>query len=319
VTDRHSTSEAMPAWVHGPTEQRNPRTTDLDLLPTLELLRVINAEDQLVAPAVQRALPELARAVDLVVVTMRHGGAVHYFGAGTSGRIATMDAAELGPTFGLETGRVVAHQAGGPGALGTALEDVEDDTGKGADEARVLRRGDCAIGLTASGRTPYVAGALSQARELGAATILVSSNPEAEIAAHADVHVCVETGPEALAGSTRMKAGTAQKLVLNSLSTAAMVQLGRTYSNLMTNVVAKNSKLLGRMVTVLTEVSGQDRATCAAALDDADGDLRVALVRLLSNADTDDARAALTQTGGVVRHALRLLDGTSPPTLGKDP
>jgi N-acetylmuramic acid 6-phosphate etherase len=305
--------------VQAPTEGRHPRSLDLDLLPTSDLLRLINDEDATVAPAVAAALTALEDAVDLAVAALRGGGAVHYFGAGTSGRIAAMDAAELPPTYGVEPDRVVAHHAGGAQALDAALEDVEDDLASGAEAAGVVTSGDVAVGLTASGRTPYVVGALGEARRRGARTVLVSANPAAEAAAYADVHVCVETGPEALAGSTRMKAGTAQKLVLNSLSTAAMVQLGRTYSNLMTNVVAKNSKLLGRMVTVLTEVSGQDRTICAAALDDADGDLRVALVRLLSNADTDDARAALTQTGGVVRHALRLLDGTSPPTLGKDP
>jgi N-acetylmuramic acid 6-phosphate etherase len=299
-------------WVDAPTEQRNPRTVELDTLGTLDLLEAINAEDQLVAPAVQRALPELARAVDLAAESMRRGGNVHYFGAGTSGRLATMDAAELGPTFGLEPGRVVAHHAGGEGALGAALEDVEDDQDSAAEEARAVTAADCAVGLTASGRTPYVAGALAQARAVGATTILVSSNPRAEIAPLADVHVCVDTGPEALAGSTRMKAGTAQKLVLNAFSTAVMVKLGRTYSNLMTNVVAKNSKLVGRMVTVLTEVSGQDRDACAAALHEADGDLRVALVGVLAGVPTNQARAALDEADGVVRQALVLLDGKRP-------
>jgi N-acetylmuramic acid 6-phosphate etherase len=220
-----------------------------------------------------------------------------------------MDAAELGPTFGLAPHRVVAHHAGGAGALGAALEDVEDDSDSGRDDARVVTSADCVLGLTASGRTPYVAGALARAREAGASTILISCNPVAEIVAHADVHVCVDTGPEVLAGSTRMKAGTSQKLVLNAFSTAVMVRVGRTYSNLMTNVVAKNSKLSARMVTILTEVSGQSRQTCADALADSDGDLRVALVRLLAEVDTDVARAALTESGDVVRDALHLLDG----------
>lgn len=296
--------------VEAPTEQRNPTTVDFDLLPTIELLRVINAEDQRVAPAVEHALPELARAVDIAVDVLHAGGVIHYFGAGTSGRVASMDAAELAPTFALEQGRVVAHHAGGAGAMETAVEDVEDDAGSGRTEAAVVTDADCVIGLTASGRTPYVAGALAQARGAGAATILVSSNPDAEIAPDVDVHVCTDTGPEVLAGSTRMKAGTAQKLVLNAFSTAVMVRIGRTYSNLMTSMVAKNAKLGGRMVTILTEASGSDPDTCARALAEAGNDLRVALVRLLTGADVDRAGAALGQAHGVVRTALQLLDGT---------
>jgi N-acetylmuramic acid 6-phosphate etherase len=296
--------------VDAPTEQRNEATVGLDLLPTAEVLRLINAEDQRVAPAVERALPELTAAVDIAVEVLRRGGAVHYFGAGTSGRIATMDAAELAPTFDLEPGRVVAHQAGGTSALGAAMEDVEDDTGAGRAEADTLTAADCAVGLSASGRTPYVAGALGRARERGAATVLVSANPRAEIATLADVHVCVETGPEVLAGSTRMKAGTAQKLVLNAFSTAVMVRLGRTYSNLMTSVVAKNAKLTGRMVTILAEASGHDPRTCQRVLAESGNDLKLALVRLLADVDGDRAARALEQAGGGVRAALSLLDRT---------
>lgn len=304
--------------VYGPTEQRNADTVDLDLMPTERMLKVINAEDQRVAPAVEHALPALAEAVDLAVGVLRGGGNLHYFGAGTSGRIAAMDAAELAPTFALEPGRVVAHHAGGAGALDTALEDVEDDADSGRAEAGAVTDVDCVVGLTASGRTPYVAGAIEQARAVGAATVLVSSNPAAEIAAHVDIHICVETGPEVLAGSTRMKAGTAQKLVLNSFSTAVMVRLGRTYSNLMTSMVAKNAKLGGRLVAILEEASGQDHDTCARTLAEADGDVRVALVRLLTGADVDAARAALDQSDGIVRVALAHLDAISYGNLRKD-
>ena len=295
--------------VEAPTEQRNEATVDLDLLPTPALLRLINDEDHRVAPAVERALPDLARAVDIAVDVLRRGGSVHYFGAGTSGRIATLDAAELAPTFNLEPGRVVAHHAGGAGALDAAREGVEDDVESGRADAVELGSGDCALGLTASGRTPYVAGALGRARTVGAATILVSANPRAEVAALADVHVCVDTGPEVLAGSTRMKAGTAQKLVLNAFSTAVMVRLGRTYSNLMTSVVAKNAKLSGRMVTILAEASGRDPQTCARVLAEADNNLQLALVQLLADVDRDTAHQALRDADGVVRAALGLLDG----------
>jgi len=300
--------------VEAPTEQRNESTVDLDLLPTPALLRVINDEDKKVAPAVEHALPELATAVDIVVQALRRGGNVHYFGAGTSGRLATLDAAELAPTFDLEPGRVVAHHAGGTGALDAAVEDVEDDVESGRAEAGSLGGADCAVGLTASGRTPYVAGALGRAHELGAATVLVSANPHAEIADLADVHVCVETGPEVLTGSTRMKAGTAQKLVLNALSTAAMVRLGRTYSNLMSSVVPKNAKLSGRMVSILVEATGCDPQTCAQVLTESHNNLRLALVQLLAGVDHEQAHMALRDADGVVRVAVGLLargqDGT---------
>jgi N-acetylmuramic acid 6-phosphate etherase len=293
--------------VEAPTEGRNPRSIDLDLLPTRDLLELINDEDARVAPAVAAALPELEVAVDLAVDSLREGGSVHYFGAGTSGRIAAMDAAELPPTYGVEPHLVVAHHAGGAQALDAALEDVEDDVASGTQAAGALTSGDVAVGLTASGRTPYVVGALDEARRRGARTVLVSANPAAEASSYADVHICVETGREVLAGSTRMKAGTAQKLVLNAFSTALMVRLGHTYSGLMTGVVAKNNKLHGRMVGILTEASGRDLDTCARVLDDSGRDLKLALVRLLGDADTRRARTALDSADGDVRTALRLL------------
>jgi N-acetylmuramic acid 6-phosphate etherase len=303
------TSARQPAPVEAPTERRHPRSVDLDLLPTEDLLRLINDEDAQVAPAVAAVVPSIAAAVDLAVAALSAGGAVHYFGAGTSGRVAAMDAAELPPTFGLDHGRVVAHHAGGADALDTALEDVEDDHDSGAADAASLTADDLAVGLTASGRTPYVAGALAEARRIGAHTVLVSANPAAEVADVADVHICVETGPEVLAGSTRMKAGTAQKLVLNAFSTATMVRLGHTYSGLMTGVVAKNAKLHGRMVGILAQASGCDLDTCGRVLRDSGGDLKLALVRLLGDVDAERARAALDSAGGVVRTALRYLDG----------
>jgi N-acetylmuramic acid 6-phosphate etherase len=313
------TAAREPTPVEAPTERRHPDTADLDLLPTPELLRVINHEDSLVATAVGAALPAIAEAVELAVAALEGGGAVHYFGAGTSGRIATMDAAELAPTFGLEPGRVVAHHAGGADAMDTALEDVEDDGESGGADAGALRAGDLAVGLTASGRTPYVGGALREARRRGAHTVLVSANPDAEIAGLADVHACVETGPEVLTGSTRMKAGTAQKLVLNAFSTATMVRLGHTYSNLMTSVVAKNAKLHGRMVVILAEASGRDLDTCARVLRESGGDLKLALVRLVGDVDADRARTALDAAGGVIRPALRHLDSDLPTIPRREP
>jgi N-acetylmuramic acid 6-phosphate etherase len=292
-----------------PTEGRNPRTLDIDMLPTLEVLRLINAEDERVPHAVAQALPQVAEAVDLAVETLRGGGRVHYFGAGTSGRLAVLDAAELPPTFGIEPGWVVAHHAGGLGAISEAIEGVEDDAELGAREAAGLRDGELAVGVTASGRTPYVVGALRAAAAAGARTVLISSNPSAAAGAEVDVHIAVDTGPEAVTGSTRMKAGTAAKLVLNAMSTAAMVRLGRTYSNLMVSVNALNSKLRGRLIQILVEATGMDAETCATALADSGGDTRTALVSLLCDVSPDRAAEALAGSGGAVREALRTIRG----------
>jgi N-acetylmuramic acid 6-phosphate etherase len=294
--------------VDSPTEQRNPRTGDIDLLPTVDVLRMINDEDRLVPDAVRAVLPELARAVDFAVAALRAGGRVHYVGAGTSGRLATQDAAELAPTFNAPADWFVSHHAGGQSALRTAVENAEDDWDAGAAELRAAAGpGDLVFGLTASGRTPFVLGALSAAGDVGARTALLSANPKATPAIPLDVLIAVNTGPEVIAGSTRMKAGTAQKLVLNAFSTAVMIRLGRTYSNLMVSMKATNAKLRGRTLRILREATGLDEAECTAALMEADGDLRVALVRLLAGIDSVRAAAALSATGGHVRNALTAL------------
>jgi N-acetylmuramic acid 6-phosphate etherase len=291
--------------VDSPTERRNPRTTDLDLLSTLDLLRSINAEDRLVPDAVAAALPALATAVDWAAEALRTGHRVHYVGAGTSGRMATLDAAELAPTFNAPPEWFVVHHAGGTSALRSAVENAEDDEDGGAAElARSAEPGDFVLGLTASGRTPYVLGALRAAGALGARTGLVFSNPHAVGLSDIDVLIEVDTGPEAIAGSTRMKAGTAQKLVLTAFSTAVMVKLGRTYSNLMVSMRATNAKLRGRTRRILREATGLDMLECAEALDEARGDLKVALVHLLSGLPTEQAAEALAETGGHVRKAL---------------
>lgn len=294
-----------------PTEVRNPRTTEIDVLPTLEILRLINAEDMLVPTAVAEALPQMAKVVDLEVEALHAGGRVHYFGAGTSGRLAVLDAAELPPTFGIDPSLVVAHHAGGFGAISQAIENVEDDAALGARDAGEVNEGDVAVGITASGRTPYVVGALRAAGEAGAHTVLISSNPAAAAGAEVEVHIAVDTGPEAVSGSTRMKAGTAAKLVLNAMSTAAMVRLGRTYSNLMVSMSALNSKLRGRLVKILVEATGMDAETCEAALADAAGDTRTALVSLLCDVSPGRAAEALAGSGGSVREAMNTIRGDS--------
>ena len=283
---------------------RNDRTTGIDTVGTLELLRLLNAEDAVVAGAVAAILPTLAEVVDLTVARVRDGGHVHYFGAGSSGRIGVLDAAEVVPTFGVAPGVFIGHQAGGEGAVRRAIEGAEDSRALGEQDAADVTGADVAIGLAASGGTPYVAGALTAARAAGAVTALVSSNPSAPLAALADFAVLVDTGPEAIAGSTRLKAATAQKLVLNSLSTAVMVRLGRTYSNLMVTLAGTNAKLSARQVTILVEATGADEETCRAELTRCAGNVRLALLCLLSGLAPQEAAVALDLAGGSVRKAL---------------
>ena len=290
-----------------PTEQRNVHTIDIDRRPTLDVLRLISMEDRRVPGAVAGILPLIAVVVDLAVDTLRADGRLHYFGAGTSGRLAVIDAAELPPTYGIEPGRVVAHNAGGPDALLQAVEAVEDDIELGARDAAEVCAGDLAIGISASGRTPYVVSSLRVAAQAGARTVLISSNPAAPYGAEVDVHIGVDTGPEVVMGSTRMKAGTAAKVVLNAISTATMVRLGLTYSNLMVGVNATNTKLRRRLVRMLMEATGMEQPVCERALADAAGDTRVALVSLLCEVPSARAAAALQESGGAVRAALRLL------------
>jgi N-acetylmuramic acid 6-phosphate etherase len=293
------------------TEQRNPRSESLDRMPTLDLLRLINDEDRTVPLAVAEVLPQIAAAVDLAVAALDRGCRVHYVGAGTSGRIAVLDAAELIPTFGVEPGRVVAHIAGGTHALTNPSEGAEDDEAAGVSAVATVAPGDVVIGVSASGRTPYVRAALAVARSRGAATVLVSANPMSPIAPAVDIHIAPDTGPEVLTGSTRMKAGTAAKLVLNALSTATMVRLGRTYSNLMTDMLASNDKLRARQLRIVAEATGADGAPCRAALRAAGGDAKVALVTLVAGASTERAREVLASADGHVHQALRLLNGAS--------
>ena len=290
-----------------PTEQRNPRTLAIDAVGTTEILRMVNSEDARVAGAVEVVIPELARAVDAGVEAIRGGGRVHYFGAGTSGRLAVLDAAELLPTFHVPDGLVVAHHAGGMEALLRAVENVEDSEEGGAADAVTVTGRDLVIGLAASGSTPYVAGALKAARAAGATTVLGTSNPSAPLAPVAVIVIAADTGPEVIAGSTRLKAGTAQKLILNAFSTTLMIRLGRTWSNLMVDLVATNKKLRGRMLRILAEATGADPDACEAALAEADGELKLALVHLLTGTPIPAARAALDAAHGRVATALTAL------------
>ena len=294
-----------------PTEQRNPRTLEVDTLSSLEVLQLLNDEDALVAPAVRAALPQLADAVDAAVERYEAGGNIHYFGAGTSGRMATLDAAELPPTFSADPERTIAHHAGGAFAISRAAENVEDDPSGGREAAADVTTSDVAVGIAASGRTPFVVGALEAARDAGAYTVLISSAPLGPAVELVDTHVFVDTGPEAIAGSTRLKAGTAQKLVLNGFSTTLMIRLGKTYSNLMVDVTRHNAKLRGRVLVILEEATGATAAECRRALDAADGDTKTAIVSLLADTDVATARAALAATNRRVREALVALGASS--------
>lgn len=294
--------------VGAPTERRNPLSADLDLMSTRDIVRTINDADRGVPTAVAGVLAEVATLVDLAVVALGAGHRIHYFGAGTSGRLGVLDAAELIPTFNAPEHWFCAHIAGGAEAVWHAVEDAEDNQQAGTAEAGAcVAAGDLVVGLAASGRTPYVVAALATARELGAGTALICANPDAQAAGAVDVFIGVDTGPEVVTGSTRMKAGTAQKLVLNAFSTAVMVRLGRVYSNLMIDVVATNAKLRGRMISILVEATGVGEEAARRALHEADGELKPALVSLISGAATADARIALARSADRVRDAIALL------------
>jgi N-acetylmuramic acid 6-phosphate etherase len=288
------------------TERRAPALADLDLLDTLDLVERINDEDASVAPAVRAAAPALAAAVDVVAARLAAGGRLVYVGAGSSGRLALVDAVECGPTFGLEPGRVVAVVAGGAGAQAEAQEAAEDDARAGAEDVAALSasRADVVVALSASGCTPYTLAAAGTARAAGAFVVAVTCAEATPLEAAADLAVVVPVGPEVIAGSTRMKAGTAQKLVLNTLSTGAMVRLGRTYGNLMVDVVASNEKLRLRAQRAVAAAAGVDDAEAASALRAAGGEPKTAIVALRLGLDPTEARARLAAADGVVRRAL---------------
>jgi N-acetylmuramic acid 6-phosphate etherase len=301
------------------TEQRNPHSRGLDRKSTLEILRVMNREDARVALAVRRELGNITRAVDAIVESLRSGGRLFYVGAGTSGRLAVIDAAECPPTFGTPPSMVQAIIAGGSPALRGAVEGAEDSAANGARDlaaARVRRR-DVVVGLTASGTTPYVLGALKLARKRGAATIGVTSNRHSPLHKAADIGIAVETGPEIIAGSTRLKAGTSQKMVLNMLSTAAMIRLGKSYDGWMINVALTNQKLQRRGARILEESSDVTTAVAERALRQAGDNLPIALVMLKSGTDSREAQRRLKQAGGNVRLALAMQKVSGASRRGK--
>jgi N-acetylmuramic acid 6-phosphate etherase len=301
------------------TERRNRDSHGLDRKSTLDILRVLNREDASVALAVRRELPNIARAVDAILKAFRAGGKLFYIGAGTSGRLAVLDAVECPPTFGTPPKMVQAIIAGGARALRHASEGAEDSAMNGArDISRAgLSRYDVVVGLSASGTTPYVLGALERARRRGAFTVGLTANPRSPLARRALIAIAPDTGPEAIAGSTRLKAGTAQKMVLNLLSTSAMVGLGRVYENWMLYVAMTNQKLRRRGRRILEEAAGVDASTAEHALRQAGHSLPIAFVMLQTGANAPAARRSLRETGGNLRQALESAKGRRGKVRGR--
>jgi len=290
------------------TEKRNPRTMDLDRLSTEEILRRINAEDKTVPLAVEKEIPYIAQAVEIVVEAFRNGGRLFYVGAGTSGRLGVLDASECPPTYGTDPEMVQGLIAGGYAALVRAQEGAEDSREDGARD--LLERGfsakDVACGIAASRRTPYVVGAIEAARQVGGKTIYVTCTPREEMSIEVDVAICPVVGPEVVMGSTRMKAGTATKLVLNMITTTAMVRLGKVYENMMVDLQMNSRKLEERSKRTVMMVTGVDYDTAERVLVEAGGHVKTALVMLLGGVDADEARRALQEAEGFVRRAIEL-------------
>ncbi len=291
------------------TEQLNPNTSQIDKLPTLEALRIINSEDRKVAEAVEQVLPAVARAVDGIAERLQRGGRLFYTGTGTSGRLGVLDAAECPPTFGVSPELVQGIIAGGYDACYKAVEASEDDREAGAKDlqARGFTANDCLVGIAASGRTPYTIGAVEYARQLGALTICIVCNENSELAAAAEIAIEPVVGPEVIAGSTRLKSGTAQKLVLNMLSTMAMVRLGYVTGNRMTNLKTSNIKLRQRATGLVMAECNLDKTAAETALEAAGWDLRVAIVMIKTDAAREAAEDALQKSNFIIARAVSLL------------
>jgi N-acetylmuramic acid 6-phosphate etherase len=288
------------------TEKRNPDSMNIDRLSAEGIVRLMNEEDRKIAAAVAQEIPAIARAVEAIVIGMQNGGRLFYVGAGSSGRLGVLDAAECAPTFGTSRKQVQALIAGGKRAVTRAVEGAEDSTRNGERDlsAKRLSQNDVVVGIAASGSTPYVLGALRHARRCKATTVAVTANRNMPVARLAKILIAPEVGPEVLTGSTRLKAGTAQKMVLNMLSTAAMVRLGHVYENLMIDLLSTNEKLSDRSLRILIEASGRSVPLARHALRKSGHNLRVALVMLKLNVDVAKAKQLLKSAGGNLRRAL---------------
>ncbi|MCL2545368.1 MAG: N-acetylmuramic acid 6-phosphate etherase [Clostridia bacterium] len=292
------------------TEQPNPATARIDMCDTLDMLRLINQQDALVARAVERELPNIARAVDMLYGALSGGGSMFYVGAGTSGRLGVLDASECPPTFSAPPEQVQAYIAGGDPALRTAVEGYEDDYGAGyrlAGEIGVTER-DVLVGITASGAAAYVLGAAQAARDIGAKTVALVTNQDTRLGEICEVTIAPIVGPEAVLGSTRMKSGTAQKMVLNMLTTGAMIKLGKVYGNLMVDLKASNQKLRERALRIVSMATGADEAAAREALERAGMHAKLAIMLIQTGLDAPQARRVLEAHGGRLREAIAASD-----------
>lgn len=288
------------------TEQSNAASVEIDQMSPLQIAQLMNAEDARVAAAVAKELPTIAAAVEAITAQLRNGGRLIYLGAGTSGRLGALDAVECPPTFDISPDRIVGCIAGGSFALSQAAEDFEDSAEAGSADIERLNggRADVLVGITASGRTPYVLGAVASARERGMLVIGLACNANTPLHDAVDIMIAPDVGPEVIAGSTRLKAGTAQKMVLNMLSTATMVRLGKTFGNLMVDVRATNQKLRERALSILAQATGLSRTQCEEELAAADGELKTAILSVRAHLTPSASRDRLARNGGVLRAAL---------------
>ncbi|MEX0599160.1 MAG: N-acetylmuramic acid 6-phosphate etherase [Rhodothermales bacterium] len=288
------------------TEQRNPQSENIDLASIREILEIINSEDHKVPIAVRQEIPYIERAVELIVAAFRSGGRLFYVGAGTSGRLGIIDAAECPPTFGTPPEMVQGLIAGGPEAVFRSQEGAEDHESNGIEHAKStgIRPPDVVCGIAASRRTPYVVGAIKYAREIGCKTLYVTCNPRSEFDLEVDVAICPVVGPEVVMGSTRMKSGTAQKLVLNMLTTASMIRLGKVYKNMMVDLQMSNAKLVERSKRTVMTVTGLSYEDAGIVLERAGGHVKTAVVMELAGVSADDAANRLREAGGFVRRAI---------------
>lgn len=286
------------------TEFRNENTKDIDIIPTIEMVKKINEEDKIVALAVEEELENIAKAVDLIAKQFLAGGKLFYFGAGTSGRLGVLDASECPPTFSVEPDLVQGIIAGGDIAFKTAVEGAEDDYEAGIEDAKVLTKNDIAVVISASGNPKYLLGVLAQAEKTETKTIGITCNSEGKIAEEAGIVICPEVGPEVIAGSSRLKAGTAQKMILNMLSTGAMIKIGKTYENFMIDLKASNEKLKDRAIKIVSQIAEVNHAEALAMLMKSSWEIKVAIVALKLHLDVSKARLELKKHGGVLRKVI---------------
>lgn len=289
------------------TEKRNPNTLEIDTLSTIDMVNLINSEDHLCAEAVKLVLPEIAKAVDIIYEKLRLGGRLFYCGAGTSGRLGVLDASECPPTYGVSPDMVIGLIAGGKKALCEAVEGAEDNFSLGEEDLKVysFSENDALVGIAASGRTPYVIGAMDYAKKIGAPVIALVCSNNSEMSQHAHITIAPVPGPEVITGSSRMKSGTCQKMVLNMLSTGVMIKLGKVYSNLMVDVVASNEKLVNRAVSIVCSATGENEEVAKATLEKCQYHCKTAIVMILLGCDVEKAQALLDSTKGRIADAIK--------------